>query len=235
MAAGNTCVLKPSEIAPASSAVMQTLVNKYLDNRVVKVVQGGVAETTKLLEQRFDHIIYTGNGMVAKIVMSAAAKYLTPVTLELGGQCPVFVDAKNDIDTVARRICWAKWLNNGQTCIAPNHVFVDRSRHQELLDALVKHTKAFYGENPQQSPDYGRIINQNHHRRLMKLIDAQVASGQGKLVLGGENDEKDVYIAPTIFSLDTPEDQAVMSGEIFGPILPVIRTFSLKLMEINTD
>jgi acyl-CoA reductase-like NAD-dependent aldehyde dehydrogenase len=211
-------------LSVAASAVMEFLVNKYLDKRCYRFIQGGIPETTKVLEQKFDHIIYTGNGMVAKIVMSAASKWLCPVTLELGGQCPVFIDSNNDINTVARRIAWAKFLNTGQTCIAPNHVFVERSQYQPFLDAMAKHTKDFYGEDPKASPDYGRIISTNHWRRLMKMLNAQVDSGNGKVVVGGVGDEAEKYIAPTVIALDNADDKAnpILGGELFGPFLPVI-------------
>ena len=215
IAAGNCAVLKPSEVTPHVSALLAELVAKYLDQDAIVLVEGAVDETTALLEQRFDHIFYTGNGAVGRIVMQAAVKHLTPVTLELGGKSPVIVAADANLDVAARRIAWGKWLNAGQTCIAPDYVLVDASIEQDLIDRLVKTVHEFYGEDPRQTPDYGRIVSQRHLRRLVSLIDG------AEVVTGGQSDEAERYLAPTILRNVRP-DAKIMSEEIFGPILPIL-------------
>ncbi len=215
IAAGNCAVLKPSEVAPATSALLAKWLPRYVDPDCFPVVEGAVPETTELLEQRFDHIFYTGNGTVGRIVMSAAAKHLTPVTLELGGKSPVIVDSTADLDVAAKRIVWSKFVNAGQTCVAPDYVLVEEGVHDALLNRMVAAVREFYGDNPQQSSDYARVVNARHHQRLMKLL------GAGEIVAGGVGDESDRYLAPTIIK-DVPEDSPVMQDEIFGPILPVL-------------
>jgi aldehyde dehydrogenase (NAD+) len=215
LAAGNCAVVKPSEVAPATSAALAALVPKYLDRDAVVVVEGGVPETTALLEQRFDLVFYTGNGSVGRIVMQAAAKHLTPVVLELGGKSPCIVDRDVDLDVAVRRIVWAKFFNAGQTCVAPDYVLVHESIEKALLERLAKTVREFYGDDPQKSPDYARIVNGRHHARLTALLDS------GKVFLGGKGDVDDRYLAPTILT-DVALDSAVMADEIFGPILPVI-------------
>jgi aldehyde dehydrogenase (NAD+) len=221
LAAGNCAVIKPSEIAPATSAVLAKLLPKYLDRDAVVVVEGGVPETTALLEQRFDLVFYTGNGTVGRIVMQAAAKHLTPVVLELGGKSPCIVDRDVDLDVAVRRIVWAKFFNAGQTCVAPDYVLVHESLERALLDKLATTLRDFYGDDPQKSPDYARIVNARHHARLTALLDS------GKVFVGGKGDVDDRYLAPTVLtgvSLDSP----VMADEIFGPILPVIPVPSIE-------
>lgn len=215
LAAGNCAVVKPSEVSPHTSHTLARWIPDYLDAEAVAVVEGGVPETTALLAERFDHILYTGNGRVGRIVMSAAAKHLTPVTLELGGKSPCIVDADVDIDVAARRIVHGKFLNAGQTCIAPDYVLVHESREEELLEGMKRTLQEFYGENPKQSSDYARIVNERHLERLAKLIES------GERVVGGEVDPEDRYIAPTILRRVSP-DSPVMEDEIFGPILPVL-------------
>lgn len=213
--AGNAVVAKPSELAPETSRVVTRLIREYLDPEAVAVVEGGVAETTAVLAERFDYIFYTGNGRVARVVMEAAAKNLTPLTLELGGKSPTIVARDAKIDLAARRICWGKFLNAGQTCVAPDYILVDRSVEDRLVTALADTVRSFYGPDPRQSPDYARIVNDAHFRRLEKLL------GDGEVVVGGETDDTARYIAPTILrgvSFDSP----LMEEEIFGPILPVI-------------
>jgi aldehyde dehydrogenase (NAD+) len=216
IAAGNCVVIKPSEVAARSSAILAELVPKYLDPDAVRVVEGGVPETTALLAERFDHVFYTGNGTVGRIVMEAAAKHLTPVTLELGGKSPCYVDRDVDLDVTARRIAWGKWVNAGQTCVAPDYLLV----HEAVADALVEKLRGtlrdFYGDDPKASPSYARIVNERHHRRLLALL------GDGeRAVIGGEHDEKERYIAPTVLR-DVRPDARVMGDEIFGPILPML-------------
>jgi aldehyde dehydrogenase (NAD+) len=220
IAAGNCVVLKPSEVTPHVSELLGRLVPKYLDRGCVALVQGGADETSALLKERFDHILYTGNGSIGRIVMEAAAQHLTPVTLELGGKSPCIVDRDVDLEVTARRIVWGKFLNAGQTCIAPDYVLVHESRETELLDALKRCLREFYGENPKRSADFGRIVNERHHRRLAVLLK------DGEIVVGGEADESDRYIAPTILRNVSPQ-AAVMNDEIFGPILPVLTIRSI--------
>jgi aldehyde dehydrogenase (NAD+) len=215
LAAGNCAVVKPSEVAPATSALITTRLRQYVDPDCVAVVEGGVAETTDLLEQRFDHVFYTGNGAVGRIVMTAAAKHLTPVTLELGGKSPCIVDRDVDLDVAARRIAWGKFSNAGQTCVAPDYVLAHASIRDALVAKLVDNVRIFYGDNPKQSKDYARIINPRHHQRLMRLIE------HDKVVIGGEGDERERYIAPTILK-DVSPDAPIMQDEIFGPILPIV-------------
>jgi acyl-CoA reductase-like NAD-dependent aldehyde dehydrogenase len=215
LAAGNCVVLKPSEVTPHVSRLLAELVPKYLDRDAVCLVEGGVEETTELLEQRFDHIMYTGNGTVGRVVMAAAAKHLTPVTLELGGKSPCYVDGSAKLKVAAQRIAWGKWLNAGQTCIAPDYLLVERGAEGPLLEALKTAITEFYGDDPRKSPDYGRIVNTRHHRRVASLLK------DGQVYLGGEVDEEDRYIAPTILT-DVAPDSAAMTEEIFGPVLPVM-------------
>jgi aldehyde dehydrogenase (NAD+) len=215
LAAGNCAVLKPSEVTAHTSAALARLLPRYLDPDAVAVVEGGVAETTALLAERFDHVFYTGNGRVGRVVMAAAARHLTPVTLELGGKSPCLVDSDVDLDVAVRRIAWGKFLNAGQTCIAPDYVLVHESRERELLDGLVRTLREFYGDDPQRSPDLARIASDRHHERLAKLLES------GEVVAGGRTDAADRYVAPTILRGVRP-DSPVMEEEIFGPILPVI-------------
>ncbi len=215
IAAGNTAVVKPSEVSAATSAIIARLVPKYLDRDAVAVIEGGVPETTALLAQRFDHIFYTGNGTVGRVVMKAAAEHLTPVTLELGGKSPCIVDEDVDLDVAARRIVWGKFFNAGQTCVAPDYLLVHERVKPRLIDKLRQMVTEFYGDDPKQSRDYGRIINERHHARLSKLL------ASGKPVLGGQTDEQARYIAPTVLE-DVSPDAPIMQEEIFGPILPVL-------------
>jgi aldehyde dehydrogenase (NAD+) len=215
LAAGNAAVLKPSEVVPHVSDAIGRLVPKYLDPEAIAVVQGGVVETTALLRERFDHIFYTGNGNVARHVMEAAARTLTPVTLELGGKSPCIVDDDVDLEVAARRIAWGKFLNAGQTCVAPDYVLVHESRERDLVAALGRAVREFYGDDPKRTPDYGRIVNERHHRRLALLLK------DGEVAIGGQADEAERYIAPTVLRHVSP-DAPVMAEEIFGPILPVL-------------
>ena len=218
LAAGNTAVLKPSEVTPSVSALIEELVPRYFSASTVAVVTGAVDETTALLEQRFDHIFYTGNGKVGRVVMRAAAENLTPVTLELGGKSPAIVAADANIAVAAKRIAWAKFLNAGQTCVAPDYVLVDERAEDALVSALAEAVTTFYGADPRQSNDYARIVNERHHDRLMKLLDA---GGYDATVIGGTGDRGSRYIAPTVLAGVKP-DAAVMDDEIFGPILPIL-------------
>ncbi len=214
IAAGNCVVVKPSEVAANTSQVLAKLIPEYLDTECVKVVEGAVPETTALLEQRWDHIFYTGNGAVGRIVMAAAAKHLTPVTLELGGKCPVIVDRTADLDVAARRVVWGKFFNAGQTCLAPDYILVHDAVADRFTDKLAKTIRAFYGDDARRSKDYARIINERHHDRLTKLLEGC------KVVAGGDHDRTDRYIAPTLLR-DVSFDAPIMQEEIFGPLLPI--------------
>ena len=231
IAAGNAVVVKPSELAPTVSAALARLVPRYLDQRAVAVVEGAVPETTALLEQRWDHIFYTGNGRVGRVVMRAAAEHLTPVTLELGGKSPVIVDQDANLTIAARRIAWGKFANAGQTCIAPDYALVHEAVADRLLDELTRTVNKFYGSDPRNSPDYGRIVNTSHFRRLGGLIDG---GGYERLVFGGDRDESTRYIAPTVLS-GVASDAPVMGEEIFGPILAVrtVPDVDAAMAEVN--
>ncbi|MET9503839.1 aldehyde dehydrogenase family protein [Streptomyces sp. NPDC006622] len=215
LAAGNTVVVKPSELAPATSAALARLLPACLDTDAVAVVEGGVPETTALLAERFDHIFYTGNGTVGRIVMRAAAEHLTPVTLELGGKSPAFVDRDTDLAVVADRLARGKFLNAGQTCVAPDYVLTDPRTAAALEPLLAAAVEKVHGADPRTSGEYGRIINERHFDRLTGLL------GSGRVVVGGDSDRTDKYIAPTVLA-DVDPASPVMREEIFGPILPIV-------------
>lgn len=215
LAAGNCAVLKPSELAPATSALISRLVPQYLDPQAVAVVEGAADTTTVLLEQRFDHIFFTGGERVARIVMAAAARHLTPVTLELGGKSPAIV-SDGDLRGAARRIAYGKFLNAGQICVAPDHVLVVESAADAFVAELKTALHEFFGADPAASPDYGRIIDERHFDRLMSSLAGV------DIAVGGGADRVARYIAPTVV-LDPPSGSVLMTEEIFGPILPVIR------------
>lgn len=216
LAAGNTVVAKPSEVASATSKLLASKLPQYIDPLCLTIVEGGVPETTALLAEYFDYIFYTGNGNVGRIVMAAAAKNLTPLTLELGGKSPCIVDQHCNLDVAARRIIWAKFSNAGQTCVAPDYVLVHEAVEEALLVKMRESLLAFYGVEPQASPDYGRIINERAYQRLTNLLQ-----GSGAIYLGGQTNEQARYIAPTILHQVRPNDP-IMAEEIFGPILPVL-------------
>jgi aldehyde dehydrogenase (NAD+) len=220
LAAGNCVVAKPSELAPATSRVSAELLPQFVDSDALAVVEGAVPETTALLEQHLDHIFYTGNGTVGRIVMRAAAEHLTPVTLELGGKSPAFVDRGTDLQTVASRLVATKFLNAGQTCVAPDYVLTDPVTASKLEDALETAVQQTYGDDPAASPEYGRIVNERHLDRLTGLL------GSGRPVVGGEHDRASRYLAPTVLAGVAP-DSPVMSEEIFGPILPIVEIAGL--------
>ncbi|GAA3708986.1 aldehyde dehydrogenase family protein [Streptomyces tremellae] len=215
LAAGNCVLVKPSELAPATSALLARLVPHFLDRDAVAVVEGGIPETTALLAQRFDHIFYTGNGAVGRVVMRAAAEHLTPVTLELGGKSPVFVDRDADLAEVATRLVATKYMNAGQTCVAPDYVLTDPGTAPRLVAALAAEIRAVHGEDAAASPAYGRIVNERHFDRLSGLLDS------GTVAVGGGRDRATRYLAPTVLTGVSP-DAPVMREEIFGPILPIV-------------
>ncbi len=216
-AAGNAVVAKPSEMVPETSRVLSEMLRANLDPEAVAVIEGGVDVSTKLLEQRFDHIFFTGSTSVGRIVARAAAEHLTPTVLELGGKSPAIVTPEADIDTTAHRIAWGKFLNAGQTCIAPDYVLVDRTRKDELVDALVGAIGEFYGDDPTTSADLTQIVNARHVSRIEGLLDGH----GGTVVTGGTVNPDTRKMAPTII-VDPEPDSALMQEEIFGPVLPII-------------
>lgn len=224
VAAGNTAIVKPSELTPHTSKVITDLVSNVFDKHHVCVVEGDSEVAGKLLQERWDYIFFTGSVGVGKIVAKAAAENLTPVTLELGGKNPCIIDQTADIKLAARRIVWGKFINCGQTCIAPDYILI----HQSVKDDFIVHCRNeivhAYGDDPQQSADYPRIINERNFDRLIKMITNE------KLLMGGETNRDDLYISPTL--TDSPEpDSEVMKGEIFGPVLPVISFSDEKEIE----
>ncbi|KAJ4700704.1 Aldehyde dehydrogenase [Melia azedarach] len=220
IAAGNALVLKPSEIAPAASSLLTKLIGEYLDSSSIRVVEGAVNETSALLDQKWDKIFYTGNGKIARIVMAAAAKHLTPVVLELGGKSPAVVDSGINLQVSVRRIIAGKWgCNNGQACISPDYILTTKDNAPKLVGTLKQELEKFYGKNPLESKDLSRIVNANHFARLSKLLDDDKVSG--KIVHGGERDKSKLRISPTIL-LDVPRDSLIMNEEIFGPLLPIL-------------
>ncbi|MEL4897446.1 aldehyde dehydrogenase [Crocosphaera sp. Alani8] len=215
IAAGNCAIIKPSELTQNTSKIIAEIINNNFDSNYIKVIEGAKETSQQLLQEKFDHIFFTGSSSIGKIVMEAAAKHLTPVTLELGGKSPCIVDTNINIKETAKRIAWGKFLNNGQTCIAPDYLLVNRQIKQQLLDAIVEATKKMYGDNPAKNPDYGRIINHHHFNRLCGLLEP------GKIVLGGQVIPEENYIYPTIIDQVSP-DFPIMQDEIFGPILPIL-------------
>lgn len=214
VAAGNCAILKPSEIAVHTEALMAELIPGYFPAEYITVVRGGIEPTRALLAQKFDYIFFTGSTAVGSKVMAAAARHLTPVTLELGGKSPCIVDKTAPLSISAMRIAWGKFLNAGQTCVAPDHLYV----HQDIKAAFVRELKtaieSLYGPAPQASEQYGRIINDRHFQRLENLIDPD------KVVLGGQTDPGERYIAPTLME-NVLDSDPIMGEEIFGPILPI--------------
>lgn len=215
LAAGNCAVLKPSEISGRSSRAVSDLISSTFDTRLVAAVQGGPDAATRLLEQRFDYIFYTGGANVGRIVMEAAARNVTPLTLELGGKSPCIVEPPVPLARAAGRIAWGKFFNAGQTCIAPDYLLVNARLKEDLIELLVREIRRMYGADASKSPDYARIVSDRHLTRLTRLL------GSGRAVTGGEVRRQERYIAPTVL-IDVGEDDPVMQEEIFGPVLPVI-------------
>lgn len=215
IAGGNSAVVKPSELAPATSELLARLAPIYLDSRAVQVVEGAVEETTALLEQRWDLIFYTGNGRVARIVAAAAAKHLTPTVLELGGKSPVYVDASANLKVSARRLAWAKSMNAGQTCIAPDYVLVHESVREPFVEEFRQAVLEQLGSAPATNAEYATIVNERHFDRLRGLMDS------GTRRVGGGINRDELRIEPTVLT-DVDPDSPVMAEEIFGPILPII-------------
>lgn len=226
LAAGNSCVIKPSEHAPHCAELIAELVARHFPAEVVQVVTGGQAVAERLLQERFDHILYTGGGRVGRLVLAAAAPHLTPVTLELGGQCPAIVIEGADLSVSGRRIAWGKSINAGQTCVAPDHLLVTPALRQPLIEAIASAWRQFHGEDPLSSPDYGSIVNEGHFRRLEGLLAE--ARRRGQVLIGGRSDASTRRIEPTLLAVDDPDGDPLLQEELFGPLLPLITVPSLE-------
>jgi aldehyde dehydrogenase (NAD+) len=220
IAAGNTAIIKPSEMTPAAAVVISQIVAEVFSPDEVTVIEGDAQTAQALLELPFDHIFFTGSPAIGKVVMAAAAKHLTSVTLELGGKSPTIIDASANIELAAKNILWAKFTNNGQTCIAPDHIYVHADVHDAFVAACQQVLKNVYGDNAQQSEYLARMVNSRHAGRVKALLDDAVARG-AKVLAGGQTDAADDYIAPTLLG-SIPADATIMSEEIFGPLLPII-------------
>ncbi|KAI8883350.1 aldehyde dehydrogenase [Backusella circina FSU 941] len=212
-------------VSQHTAEMVASILPKYLDSRAYTVITGGVKETTTVLEQRFDHIFYTGNGAVGKIVMTAAAKHLTSVTLELGGKSPAFVASDADIKLTAHRLLWGKFFNCGQTCVAPDYVLCAKDKTDELIKAFRETLQEFYGNDAKKSNSYGRIINTRQFDRLKGLLDN---CRKETIVIGGDSSREDLFMAPTVIYPVATSDGNLMQDEIFGPILPVIPVENMK-------
>lgn len=215
VAAGNQVTVKPSELTPTTSAVIAKIIKESFDSTHVICVEGGVDVSQTLLAQRWDYIFFTGSSSVGKVVAEAAAKHLTPVTLELGGKNPCIVDATADLKLAAKRIVWGKFINVGQTCIAPDYLLVSQSVKEAFVSFLKAELLLAYGDQPKNSPDYGRIVNEKHWKRLVSLLEKET------VLWGGDSCIDDNYIAPTLLN-EPAMESLVMQDEIFGPILPII-------------
>lgn len=221
LAAGNCCIVKPSAYSPATSAVIAKLLRESFPEEYVAVVEGGRQENQGLLAQKFDYIFFTGGVNVGKLVMEKASAHLTPVTLELGGKSPCIIDESANLKLAARRLVFGKYLNCGQTCVAPDYVLVHQKVKEDFLAYVKKEIVRMFGERPLENPDYGKIINRKHFERLLGLLN------RDKLIFGGESDPEALRIAPSILD-NVTEDDAVMQEEIFGPILPVLTVRSME-------
>lgn len=226
IAAGNCVMVKPSEMTPHTSAVLAKMVRELFNEQEVALFEGDVETAQALLDLPFNHIFFTGSSQVGKIVMTAAAKHLASVTLELGGKSPTIVDEHANLDAAATRIAWLKYTNNGQTCIAPDYVLVHERSKDELVQKIKNNIEQMYSEQAQTSDDYARIVNANHFERVKSYLDDATVQG-ASIALGGQVDAEDRFIAPTILT-DVPLDSKVMHEEIFGPILPVITFKNLR-------
>ncbi|WP_299404659.1 aldehyde dehydrogenase [Acaryochloris sp. IP29b_bin.148] len=220
IAAGNCAILKPSEHAPHTSKVVAELINTTFPESYIVVVEGEAETSKRLLAEKFDHILFTGGTAIGREVMKAAAEHLTPVTLELGGKSPCIIDDDIHIEHAAKRVAWGKFINAGQTCIAPDYLLIQRSIKAEFLTHLKQALRTFYGDQPETSPDYGRIIHQRHFNRLASFLD------NGQTLVGGQTDPDTRFIAPTLLDQITWDDP-IMKDEIFGPILPILTYDSL--------
>lgn len=237
IAAGNTVMIKPSELSPHTSRLLGEMVSELFDEKEVALFQGGVDVSTALLEQPFHHIFFTGSPRVGKIVMEAASKNLSGVTLELGGKSPAIVDKKANLSDAAQKLVWGKFSNCGQTCIAPDYILVDSAVADSFRVEIKKAVESAYGNTPEMrvsNPDYARIITQRHHKRLVDMLSEAESAG-AKVLIGGSSDSSDQYFEPTIVE-NVPQDSRLMTEEIFGPILPLIvySTAEEALKIINT-
>lgn len=217
IAAGNCAIVKPSEAAPHTAAIVRDILTKTFPPDYIRVVEGGKDETSALIHAPFDYIFFTGSAAVGKIVMKAAAERLTPITLELGGKSPAIVDHTANLQIAAERIVWGKFMNNGQTCVAPDYILVHEKVKDQLIKAITKSIQDFYGEDSSKSPDYGRIVNEKHFDRLAQLLVKE----NRHIVLGGQMDRDDLFISPTILD-GISWNSASMQEELFGPILPIV-------------
>jgi aldehyde dehydrogenase (NAD+) len=229
LAAGNTAILKPSELTPNTSALIAAMAAEIFDRDLVQVVEGDASITQELLKFPFDHVFFTGSPAVGRIVMKAAAEHLSSVTLELGGKSPAIIDASANLRDAARRIAFGKFFNNGQTCIAPDYLLVDRKVKDEFIRLLGERINELFGAGKpvsESSEDYGRIVNGRHFSRLSRLISDAIEKG-AKPAVGGAVDEKSLFIQPTLLT-DVSEDSLIMEEEIFGPVLPIIDMESVE-------
>ncbi len=215
VASGNQVVVKPSELTPKTSEIITKIIGKIFNKNHVEVVEGGVEVSQQLLAKRWDYIFFTGSVAVGKIVAKAAAENLTPITLELGGKNPCIIDETANLKLAAKRIVWGKFVNAGQTCIAPDYILIQKNMKSHFVDYLKEEITKAYGENPSDSADFARIVNLKNWQRLVNMIDSK------KVVFGGQTDKKNCYIAPTLIEENSVESD-VMKDEIFGPILPIL-------------
>lgn len=215
IAAGNTAVIKPSEYTPHTSSALSTVIGNWFQEEYIAVAEGAIDTNKELLALDFDYIFFTGSTYVGKIVMKAASEHLTPVTLELGGKSPCIVDHTANLKIAARRIAWGKCVNAGQTCVAPDYLLIHSSVKKPFMDEFIKAVQSFYGDDPAQSPDYPRIVNTQHFKRLSNYL------ANGHIISGGDSDSDELYISPTLLD-DVSLDDPVMKDEIFGPVLPVL-------------
>ncbi|XP_028968309.1 aldehyde dehydrogenase, dimeric NADP-preferring-like [Galendromus occidentalis] len=220
LAAGNAVVFKPSDLSPETAALFEKM-SAYMDPDATLVIPGGIPESSELLKEKFDHIFYTGSINGGKIVHAAAQRYLTPIVLELGGKCPVYIDSDVDLEVATKRLLWGKFVNAGQTCVGPDHVFVPEKIYEEFIDVSKRVVKQFYGDDPKKSPDFGRIVSSRHAKRLQNLLQGSQA------VFGGDVDVETCYVSPTLLR-DVAISDPIMAEEIFGPILPVIKVRDLS-------
>lgn len=220
LAAGNTAIIKPSEMTPHSSALMKNIIDTVFSEDEVALVEGKVETSTDLLKLPFNHIFFTGSPVVGKIVMKAAAEHLASVTLELGGKSPTIIDNTANLKTAAKKIMWGKFMNCGQICVSPDYVLIHESKKESFIEACKTWLTEFFGENPKASNSYGRIVTDKHYKRLIAHLE-DAKSKKASIIAGGQSDKASKYIAPTIIT-ELDDDTSLLNEEIFGPILPII-------------